>query len=278
VTNILQAIINLKKRDNFDLSKIVSNYKNRANNMGEALEYFIKDSFCNSYDKKPSEKTIIYSQNFSYLGNQNNPPDVIIKNGDAIEIKKIDGVKISDLALNSSYPKSKLYSDSPMITTECKKCEEWTEKDIIYIVGNIEENNLKVLSLVYGDCYAANKEIYERISEKVKSGLKEMNLEFSETKELGRINRVDPLGITNLRIRGMWSIQNPLKVYSDFAKINGNKFELFAIMKKSKYESFPSEDKKTIENTKGITISDIKIKNPDNPAKLLDAKLIVVRI
>ncbi len=278
MTNLLKAIINIKKRNNFDLSNIKTTSKNRANGMGEALEYFIKDSFCNSYDKTSEEKNILYNKEFSYLGNQNNPPDIIIKNNDAIEVKKIDGVKFSDLALNSSYPKSKLYSNSPMITSACKNCEKWTEKDIIYIIGHVDNDKLKVLSLVYGDCYAANKEIYERTSEKIKTEIKELDLDFSETKELGRINKVDPLGITYLRIRGMWGIQNPLKVYEEHMKINGNKFELFAIMRKSKYESFSKEDIKEFENTSGILINDIKIKNPDNPAKLIDTKLIVVRI
>jgi hypothetical protein len=222
VTNILKAIITIKKRKDFDLSKInvISKSRasavNRANNMGEALEFFTKDAFCNTFEETNAQKKKdIYSENFSYLGNQNNPPDIIIKNSDAIEVKKIDGVRASDLALNSSYPKAKLHQDSPMITSACKTCEKWAEKDIIYAVGDIDNHNLKILSLVYGDCYAANKEIYEKIKDKISAGIKEMDLEFSETKELGRVNRVDPLGITNLRIRGMWTIQNPLKVYKE---------------------------------------------------------------
>ena len=52
-----------------------------------------------------------YSEVFSYLGNTSNPPDMIIKDGDAIEVKKIEG--FNTLMLNSSYPKQKLYSSSP---------------------------------------------------------------------------------------------------------------------------------------------------------------------
>ena len=284
VTNILKAIITIKKRKDFDLSKIgvISKDRasavNRANNMGEALEFFTKDAFCNTFEETNAQKKKeTYSENFSYLGNQNNPPDIIIKNSDAIEVKKIDGVRASDLALNSSYPKAKLHKDSPMITSACRNCEEWTEKDIIYAVGHINNHNLKILSLVYGDCYAASKGIYERIKDKISTGLKEMDLEFSETKELGRVNRVDPLGITNLRIRGMWTIQNPLKVYKELFGLNGNGFQLFALMRKSKYDSFPKEDKATIEKETGITIKDVKIQDPDNPAKQILAKLIVVR-
>lgn len=284
VTNILKAILTIKKEAELDLSKINVFSKdrasaiNRANNMGEALEFFTKDAFCNTFQESDGQKKKeIYSDNFSYLGNQNNPPDIIIKNSDAIEVKKIDGNRASDLALNSSYPKSKLNSDSPMITSACKSCEEWSEKDIIYAIGHIDNHQLKILSLVYGDCYAASKEIYERIKNKISDGLKEMDLEFSETKELGRVNRVDPLGITNLRIRGMWTIQNPLKVYKELFDLNGDNFQLFALMRKSKYVTFPKEDKELIEKEQGISIKDVKIQDPDNPAKQIEAKLIVVR-
>ena len=202
---------------------------------------------------------------------------IIIKNSDAIEVKKIDGIRASDLALNSSYPKSKLNSGSSMITSACKSCEEWAEKDIIYAVGHIDHHQLKILSLVYGDCYAASKEIYERIKNKIRDGLNEMDLELSETKELGRVNKVDPLGITNLRIRGMWTIQNPLKVYHELFSLNGDKFQLFALMRKTKYDSFLKEDRDLIENEDLISIKDVSIQDPDNPAKQIISKLIVVR-
>lgn len=284
VTNILKAIIIIKNMPNYDLSKVNVFSKdrasavNRASNMGEALEFFTKDAFCDTFQETDAQKKKdAYSEIFSYLGNQNNPPDIIIKEGDAIEVKKIDGVRASDLALNSSYPKSKLYSDSPMITSACKTCEKWREKDIIYAVGHIDNHNLKILSLVYGDCYAASKEIYKRIKDKISDGLKEIDIESSETKEIGRVNRIDPLGITNLRIRGMWTIQNPLKVYNELFNLDDNNFQLFTLMRKTKYDSFPNEDKSSIENEVGVVITDVKIQNPDNPADQIEAKLIVVK-
>ena len=68
-----------------------------------------------------------------------------------------------------------------------------------------------------GTCYAANHEVYEKVHEPIKkevdSVLDSLGLEKAETVELGKVKRVDPLGITELRIRGMWSIENPLKVF-----------------------------------------------------------------
>jgi hypothetical protein len=280
MTNLLIALANLIENP---VTNLVSHYKvsNRANSMGDALESYIKDLFCNSLNENNlKKKNEIYSKYFSYIGNQNNPPDIIIKKGDAIEVKKIESLR-SGIALNSSYPKDKLYSDSTMITTFCRNCEDWREKDLIYTIGVSKDDILKGLWFVYGDCYSASKEVYERVKNKISKGVNELqNVEFAETNELARVNRVDPLGITYLRIRGMWGIENPIKVFNYVAPIDNNS-ELFvnAILLKEKYLSFPEKDRKYIEKLvdNNFLIKDIKIKSPNNPAQLLEAKLLSFR-
>ena len=42
--------------------------------------------------------------------------------------------------------------------------------------------------------------------------------EFMDTKELGRIHRGDPLGITDSRRRGMWEIKKPVDVFASIAQ------------------------------------------------------------
>ncbi|MCT4613775.1 MAG: NgoPII family restriction endonuclease [Marinifilaceae bacterium] len=275
MTNILEAIINISKCDNFNIKEI-SESKNRANSMGEALEKFIKDSFAGTIDvEDENERNLKYSSEFSWLGSQNNPPDIMIKGGDAIEVKKTQSAN-SSLALNSSYPKHKLESSNPMVTKDCSECEDWTEKDLIYAVGHTTDNELKSLWLYYGEIYAAKDEIYTRIKNTISTGIREIpNVVFSETKELGRVNRVDPLGITNLRIRGMWQIENPRKVFDYiFESSNSNIFELVSIIPSYKYYSFCKETIEIIEADEAISISEVKVKNPNNPAKLIDCKLI----
>lgn len=277
---MLISIINIVKDP---ITNLVSHYSaaNRANSMGDALEFYLKDLFCNSMNENNlGKKNEIYSKYFSYIGNQNNPPDIIIKQGDAIEVKKIESFH-SGIALNSSYPKDKLFSDSSMITSACRDCEDWREKDLVYAVGVSKDGKLKALWLIYGNCYAASKEIYERIKSKISKGVNELQgVEFSKTKELGRVNRVDPLGITYLRIRGMWGIENPIRVFGYVAPIDPRaELSVNAIMLKEKYLSFPEKDRVSIENLIGVglSIKDIRIKSPNNPAKLLEAKLISFR-
>lgn len=276
MSNILNAISNVVLHQHFQIGSFYRG-RNRANSMGDALENYIKDAFAGTFEvSNESERISTFQRKFSWLGSQNNPPDIIIRGGDAIEVKKTQSSN-SSLALNSSYPKAELRSSSPMITSDCRECEDWTVKDLIYCVGHTTDTRLKSLWMVYGNIFAAKHDTYERIKSTISSGIKEIpDVVFSETKELGRVNQVDPLGITNLRIRGMWQIENPRRVFNYLHESTGSDFELICIIPASKYNSFPEEDKTKLEqlSTQGVIIQDKKVKNPNNPATLVDCKFI----
>ncbi|KXA17737.1 NgoPII family restriction endonuclease [Fusobacterium nucleatum] len=279
--NIIDAIINIVKNPIVELKEYSISH-NRANSMGEALEEYVKDIFSGTlFETDKNKRMEIISEVFSYLGNTNNPPDSILRDGDAIEVKKIEN-KSSSLALNSSYPKAKLYSNSSMITDACRNCEEWKEKDIIYAIGTCEKNKLTSLIFVYGEDYAAENKIYENVKNKIKFGIETINgLEFSETNEIGRVNRVDPLGITYFRIRGMWGIENPIKVFDYiYERDNTKQFNFMALINDDKYNSFFNrEELENLEKeNKYLEIRNVKIKNPNNPAQLRSAKLITFKI
>lgn len=280
MSNLLKAIKSIIENPIIQVKDYYTGL-NRANSVGEALENYVKDIFANSFDLPEADRLQKFNDVFSYLGNQNNPPDIILRNGDAIETKKIGKPK-SRLALNSSFPKSKLFANDPLIKKACKECEQWKEKDIIYIVGHIAKSELKYLWFVYGDCFCADKKVYENIKKTIKSGILEIpNVEFADTKELGRVKKVDPLGITDLRIRGMWHIENPHKIFSYLNNVDANtKFQVLCLMKTEKFNSFPIADKTALQNLKkeNYSFEDTKIKNPNNPAQLLDCKLITFKV
>ena len=280
MTNILEAIYNIVNQKNFEIRAMYSG-RNRANGMGDALENYIKDAFAGTFGLSDElQKMKTYNQKFSWLGSQNNPPDIMIKGGDAIEVKKTQSAN-SSLALNSSYPKTDLRNTSPMITKECKECEDWTVKDLIYCVGHTTDTSLKSLWMVYGNSYAAKHETYQRIKTTISSGIKTIpDVVFADTKELGRVNQVDPLGITNLRIRGMWQIENPRKVFNYLHEPTDKDFELVCIIPTEKYNSFPKDSRTKLEGLKenGFSIEDKQIKDPNNPAKLMACKLIKFNI
>jgi len=250
--------------------------------MGEGLEHYIKDMFAGTQEvENENLKLEKLSKIYSYQGNKNNPPDLILRSSDAIEVKKLES-KNSAIALNSSYPKAKLYANSPMITKACKTCESWTEKDMLYAIGYTQQSTLKSLWLVYGDCFCADKETYERIKTTISDGITSIaDVEFTQTKELGKVKKVDPLGITDLRIRGMWHIDNPNKTFSYIYQYDENKnFQLITLLTKEKYETLPQEDRAKLDSldNDNITIKNVKIKNPNNPVQLLDAVLLVFKV
>lgn len=281
MANILDAIINLTKISEFAL-KSVSISNNRINSVGDSLEVFIKLLFANAFGLKEEEVLQRVSEVFSYIGNKNNPPDAMLINGDAIEIKKVEinvRNKISsELQLNSSYPHRKLSSSSSLITSSCKEAEDWKEKDMLYIIGAVKNKNIKNLIFVDGAVYAANEDTYLKIKNKIKDTLEnDLGLECAKTNELARINKVDPLGITSLRVRGMWLLKNPWETFEYIYKVDDDKkFNFCAIISKEKFESFAN--KRTLEELASLNeklkIEDTIVKNPNNPAKLLEVKLI----
>ncbi|ADY73056.1 Type II site-specific deoxyribonuclease [Desulfurobacterium thermolithotrophum DSM 11699] len=298
VKTIIDFIVNLSsyiKAFGYGLPSIdVSVYRSRVNSSGEALEHFVRDMFAGTYNlESESEKIKIFSEVFSYLGNQNNPPDLMIKGGDAVEVKKIesDGLR-KKIPLNSSYPKNKLYRTDPRITNSCRKAEDWEEKDLIYSIGVVKRMLIHRLYMIYGDLYAADKEVYERcfnvIKKAVKHSLTDIGLEMKKTKELAKIDRVDPLGITDLRIRGMWNILSPKGTFGDINGIEEFKDEnnkVLILLRKEKLQRILQETEEEIlekyfelREEGFIRERSLKVKNPANPASIIDSTLIVLKM
>lgn len=277
-TNVLKAMINIKNFNNYIINDDTDTVNNRINQEGVALETFVKDAFSNSFNETDKElKKKKHCDYFSYLGTKNNPPDAMIKNGDAIEVKKSQ--TLGDIQLNSSYPKNKLFVDDSRINEECKKCEEWEEKDLLYVFGYMPKNknnkkSLKLISFIYGDCFAADKEVYTNLKNQTSNKLNELSGASIETNEIARFNELDSLGVTSLRVRPMWILDNPIKkIFKDIFQYEAKKtqFSMICLMKKEKFESFPNEDKQAIKNDNEFTFDDdVQISDPNNSSNLID--------
>jgi len=278
MSNILEAINNISQLDNLSVKSITFG-SNRANNMGEGLESFVKDAFANTFKEGDKNvRNLVHNKVYSFQGSKRNPPDLMIRKGAAIEVKKIESLT-SELQLNSSHPKAKLLSTSKFITKKCRDSEVWTEKDFIYVIGHTPKGTKTLSSLwfIYGDIYAASEETYTSLKTDIGDTIENIpDIDFSKTKEIGRVNEVDPLKITNLRIRGMWLLKQPYSVFSYVHKYEvGKRFQCFALIPTAKYEKLPvsSIDKiNSIQNN--LSITDVKVNDPDNPVNLIDCKLI----
>lgn len=281
MTDILKAIHNISKLENWNIEEVILS-SNRAISMGEGLESFVKNAFADTFKiENQNEKHLLFSEIFSYEGSKRTPPDLMIKNGDAFEIKKTE-VLSTEIQLNSSHPKSKLFKTSTLINNHCKNCETWEEKNFHYIIGHIPKgkNVLYSIWFIDGSVYAADEEVYTNIKDSISDVLENSNeFDFSETNEIGRINYVDPLKITNLRIRGMWLLQPPYKVF-DYLNLYDNKanFQSIALISKKHYFNYSEESRKLIENNPKISIKEVFVKNPNNPIQLIESKLIIFKL
>lgn len=282
-TNVLVALKNILENSNNELINVYKGITyNRANNMGDALEYFVKDLFCSSLHIRDfCEKDEVYSEYLSYSGNSNNPPDFIIKQSSAVEVKKIEKLSFGDIALNSSHPKDYLYSDSTLINKACRICEDefggWTKKEMLYVIGNVIEDKLRMLWFLDGSCYCAEQEVYMKVKNTIHDGVRAINgVEFENTKELAKVKKIDALGITNLRVRGMWSIKHPMKVFTSLVDEydDNTNLQIYCLILKEKYDLLPKEDKECLKkyiDNNTLIMNMVRIKNPNNPVKFLDA-------
>ena len=270
--NVISALINLHERCDTKLSDQTTSY-NRINDVGAGLESYVKDLF---YKPTKFEKASWKDDYFSYEGGKNNPPDLILRHGDAFEIKKIETMNSTDIQLNSSFPKGTLSINDPKLTEDCKNCEEfdWKEKDFFYVIGIVSKSIVKSLFFIQGVCLAAPYEHYDKIFQQLKDYIADSSFKFTETKELGRINKIDHLGFTNLRIRPMVLLKNPYKIF-DFCKIEPQKdLSVFCLMTDIKYSSLAESDRKILEELENVTICEKVIGSPKDPGQYLKCKFI----
>ncbi|BDC03461.1 NgoPII family restriction endonuclease [Clostridium perfringens] len=291
-TNIITAMLNianLSERPNLAKYKDLiakESDRNRAKALGAPVEALIKDIFAGTYGETNIENKLTkYNEVFSYLGGSKNPPDLIIDKGDAIEVKKVESY--SEIQLNSSSPKQILKKSSDKITEECRNCEsDWEEKDMIYIIVNKDSNsdNLKSIWFVDARCYVANEEDYSEVFRCIKKAItaksKELNLDSKKSTEFARIGGIDSLDNTILRIRAMWTIKHPEKLFDEFSEDDDReKLRVYAVISKEKFDTYSEELKEKLEKKENIIKDyDKTIKDPDDAENNLEIVLLKLEI
>jgi hypothetical protein len=282
--NILTAIKNISDFKTNNMREYFKDYStSQIKTVRQQLEYYVKDAISGSFksvsNKKPKDR---YNGVFSYIGNKNKPPDMIIQDSDAVVIKTIKTYKGS-FTINNSPPKDRVMWNDPWIIKNCRMIDggQWNSKDLFYVIGWTEKRRMKYLIFIQGRCFIPEEKFYTKkindLKESIHNYLESQGLETSRAISLGKVNKIDPLGITSLRIKGVWRIKNPLKIFSDIVNYDARaqEFTSIGLMLKNKFNSFPKKDVDAIVNDNQIEIKDAKIKNPNNPQRKIDAKLII---
>jgi hypothetical protein len=165
MVSVLNAIYNIAVGQHFSVLD-QANSTNRINRQGEPLEVFIRRALVGDFFSSSEIELAKKTQNvFSYASHDSSPPDLMIRGGDAIEIKKFESFS-NTIQLNSSYPKAALHSDYPLLSTECRQCEFWQQKDLIYILAVVKAKKIQEMWFVDGAVYAASRDVYESVFER----------------------------------------------------------------------------------------------------------------
>ena len=95
-------------------------------------------------------------------------------------------------------------------------------------------------------------------------------MEFMNYSTLGGAKGVDSLKITTLRVRGMWVIKHPQKVFSKLIQDwVDNEFEVKALIPKDIFENLPQSSRKRLEDSL-LKKEEIKLPDPTNRAENID--------
>ncbi len=278
-TNVLVALKNILDRNSSILTPIFRS-NGTVNTAGDSLEFFVKDMFCtgaSQYHHEP-EKMRVYRNYLSWTGNSTNFPDFIVKGGVGVEPKKLNNLSYSTLALNSSYPKDYIYPDSQNLPREINE-EDWERKEVIYVAGNLNTQNDKLLTLwfAYGNTMVADRSIYLNLINEIREAVESTNATLIASKELARAKGIDPLNLSNLRVRGMYELEHPHSVFSEYITRNDiplDATKIFLVMLVDDYNEIEEKpDFSTHFSSGHLKQTEIQIPNPNNPSENLEAIL-----
>ncbi|NBO80124.1 MAG: NgoPII family restriction endonuclease [Actinobacteria bacterium] len=237
---------------------------------GRPLEVFAKNMFAECLGAPGSQVDAEWQRTFCWTGSDNNPPDFMVRNGDAVEVKQLGG--IGDIQLNSSPPKRVLRAEDPRLTEACRTCEEWTQRDFWYLVGKVNPNYVEALWIVDGKCLADKAEKYDMVFSSITGAVSELG--GTPSQELGRINELDSLGSTSLRVRGMWLLKHPAKVFADYLLApHVHQFVLNVLISSEKWKSFGESEIRQIVDLEqyGLMTKEIQIPDAINKGGLQSA-------
>ena len=275
-------------------STVESSNQNSRQAQGVDLEHAVKDLLAGVWEGLHDSREDLYTRHLAYQGSANNPPDAMLRGGnqgDAFEIKKIASPSKSALELNSSPPYSHLTADNSRITLEAKNCETWDKRDFFYAIGHINQDMMtgNWLWIVQGSVFAQDHSFYRGIENDlrpaVSTALENNGLEPALTNELGKVNGLDSLGITNLRVRPMWTIANPTKLFATLEGVNEtreNYLTVHILLEKSKWDDLIERQIEVhselinLEVLKQIAIHEVEVEDPNDGSQTLKCMLIRV--
>lgn len=269
-SSVLRAVCELVKVASMGGGRGISLKSQPRGSLGEQgkpFEIFAKNMFAECLGALSSHVDAAWERTFSWRGSANHPPDFMIRGGDAVEVKIHGG--IGQIQLNSSPPKRTLKVTDPRIQDACRTCEEWDEKDFLYFIGKANEEFVEALWIIDGTCIADKADTYDIIFDKL--ALTVTDLGGEPGNEIGRFNNVDPLQATSLRIRAMWLLEHPARVFEAFLlPPQQGTFILNVLVSAEKWSSYPEAHISAVMElqNQGLSVNRLEIPNSGSAVQL----------
>ncbi len=288
MSDVLLGLAHLIRYANFQVPSTRGIGGTNSTPLGKPFEVYCKDWLSQTPPGNNAIRVNHYNAAFSYLGSDNNPPDVMFKggnNGDAFEFKKTETPSAA-LPLNSSYPKNELTITSPGLLATCISCEPWTTRTFYYVVGNIASNSDRVMSLwvvdgkLMADTQQRYASVFSGLQQSVTGFITQNSLSRINSKELGRVRGIDNLDKTVLRVRSMWELETPQRTFEHLpgVGIDPSKSVLHALILDGRWNLYPITSRQAIQNlagTTGFSLTNFhNVPDPSNAKKTLSGKLI----
>ena len=99
---------------------------------------------------------------------------------------------------------------------------------------------------------------------------------FAKTKELGRVNQIDLLKRTNLRLRGMYLMDNPWNAFNIQAIEQDKEIVMYALIPTTKYNSFDNTQmfEDFCDTIGTMFIRDVEVPDPTYANQTIECKMI----
>ncbi|MGX5452777.1 NgoPII family restriction endonuclease, partial [Bacillus cereus] len=98
-----------------------------------------------------------------------------------------------------------------------------------------------------------------------------------DSKELARAKGIDPLKLSNLRVRGMYELEHPHKVFNEYITMDDiptDASKIFVVMLMDDYIALEEKPDFSTHFASGkLKKTEIYIPNPNNPSEELEAIL-----
>lgn len=230
--------------------------RNNAHTMGQEfediVEQWIKDS----------------GQKISSKGGKNHPPDQLLKEGPALEIKKVTST--GQIPTNSSPPEQEITPDNPRLkedTKEVLRNSENPRRDMFYIIGDKRNEDIERIWICQGELLFGNHEL-DNITQELRNAADKVSEDFNvesveDTNEIAKFNNIDDSDSISLRIRRMMSFNHPSNIFDKNVPSMSESESTSVILsiKKDKFNSLTEADKSSLKENDRINIQEVRLKN-----------------